>query len=240
MISAMANLALIPARGGSKRLPRKNALDFLGRPMLAYTVEAALQAGCFDRVLVSTDDDEIEALARACGAEVDRRPPALGSDAASVAEVSLELLARESAQGRDYRTLCALYATAPLRNAADIRAVMDLLEPGVCDFALAATQYTHYPYQALKYAEDGRATPMWPELCNLPSREIGALVAGNGSTYAAHVEAFRLAKEFYGPGMKAHLMPFVRSVDIDTLDDFRLAECLAREALGYAAGSAAL
>ncbi|MEO9386139.1 acylneuraminate cytidylyltransferase family protein [Chromobacterium phragmitis] len=235
----MAKLALIPARGGSKRLPRKNALPFLGRPMLAYSVEAALRSGCFDRVLVSTDDDEIARLAADCGAEVDRRPPALGSDTASVAEVCLELLDREAAAGRTYRQLCVLYATAPLRDADDIRAVMGLLQPGHCDFSIAATTYTHYPYQALRYGEDGAASPMWPELCNRPSREFGALVAGNGSTYAVDVEAFRREREFYGTGMRAHLMPFARSVDIDTLDDFRLAECLARGLMGYAPDTAA-
>lgn len=224
----MAKLALIPARGGSKRLPRKNVLPFLGKPILAYTIEAARQAGVFDDIIVSTEDAEIAAIAREYGAGVDLRPVELAGDGATIAQVCRELLMRKQAAGRDYRQLCCLYATAPLRNAEDIRAVMNLLVPGECHFALAATAFTHYAHQALKLAPEGSVEPMWPELCNVRASEIGTLVAGNGSTYAVDVPSFMAHGEFYGPGMRAHLMPFTRSVDIDTADDFVLAECLGR------------
>lgn len=228
----MAKLAIIPARGGSKRLPRKNILPFLGKPILAYTIEAAAEAGIFDAVVVSTEDAEIAELARRYGAEVDLRPQSLAEDQATVADVCVELLARKPLPWGDVQQMCVLYATAPLRNANDIREVMALLEPGVCDFGIAATQYTHYPYQALRYGEGGELSPMWPDLCHRSSAEIGPLIAGNGSTYAVNVSAFLEHKAFYGPGMRAHMMPFSRSVDIDTADDFDLALCLARGAIG--------
>lgn len=224
----MAKLAVIPARGGSKRLPRKNVLPFLGKPILAYTIEAAQRAGIFDDIVVSTEDAEIAEVAQRYGAAVDLRAPELAQDSSTVAQVCRELLERRAREGLTDRQLCCLYATAPLRSAHDICSVMALLAQPQCCFAIAATTFNHYAHQALRLTAEGHLEPMWPELCNLRGSEVGTLVAGNGSTYAADVTAFLAQGEFYGPGMRAHLMPFVRSVDIDTADDFALAECLAR------------
>lgn len=224
----MARLALIPARGGSKRLPHKNILPFLGKPILAYTIEAAQQAAVFDDIIVSTEDKDIAAVALQYGAQVDYRSPALASDSATIAQLCRELLLRRRDQGYQDQQLCCLYATAPLRNAEDIRAVMGLLADPDCHFAMAATHYSHYPHQALRLMDDSRVEPMWPELCNVRASELGTMVAGNGSTYAVDIPAFLQHGEFYGPGMRVHLMPFVRSVDIDTADDFILAEIMAR------------
>jgi pseudaminic acid cytidylyltransferase len=228
----MARLALIPARGGSKRLPRKNVLPFMGRPIIAWTIEAAREAALFDDIVVSTDDDEIAEVALACGAKLDRRRADLAGDEATIVQVARDLLARRREAGQHDAQMCCLYATAPLRNAADIRATMALLDEPGCNFAIAATGFTHYPHQALKLADDGRVDPMWPELCNLRGSEVGTLVAGNGSTYAVDVAAFLAHGEFYGPGMRAHLMPFTRSVDIDTADDFTIAQSLAHALSG--------
>lgn len=224
----MSRLALIPARGGSQRLPRKNILSFLGKPILAYSIEAARKAALFDEIIVSTEDAEIADVARRHGATVDIRPAELARDDTTVAQVCRELLTRREREGWGDRQMCCLYATAPLRDSDDIRAVMALLALPQCNFALAATAYSHYPHQALKLESDGMVRPMWPELCDLRACEVGTLVAGNGSTYAVDVTAFLAHGEFYGPGMRAHLMPFARSVDIDTAEDFELAECLAR------------
>jgi CMP-N-acetylneuraminic acid synthetase len=226
----MAKLALIPARGGSKRLPRKNVMPFMGRPIIAWTIEASQRAGVFDDIVVSTEDAEIAEIASACGASVDFRSADLARDESTIADVARELVLRRRGQGRDDQTLCCLYATAPLRTAADIRATMALLDEPTCRFAIAATPFTHYAHQALRMSDSGKVEPMWPELCNLRGSEVGTLVAGNGSTYAVDVDAFLAYGEFYGPGMRAHLMPFARSVDIDTADDFVVAECFARAA----------
>src|ERR1700686_1928854 len=99
----MSAVAIIPARGGSKRLPRKNIIDFLGKPIIGYTIDAALQSGCFERVVVSTEDDEIAGVAEACGASVDRRAPALATDSAGVVDVCIDFLNREAAAGRNWR-----------------------------------------------------------------------------------------------------------------------------------------
>jgi len=216
-------LALIPARGGSKRLPRKNIIDFGGRPILAYTVESALETGLFDRVCVSTEDPEIADAARAAGAEILSRPDTLATDAARVVDVCLQGLDLEAEAGRTYDVLACLYATAPLRGAADIAAVTRLVQPGVCDFAMAVTDYDQSPHQALKLGENGQLDPMWPELVNLRRSEVPPLMVDNGSTYAVTVETFREHRSFYGPGLRGHQMPRERSIDIDLPGDLDLA-----------------
>jgi pseudaminic acid cytidylyltransferase len=224
----MGRLAIIPARGGSKRLPRKNVADFLGKPIIAYTIEAALGTKLFDRVVVSTEDAEIADVATRYGAVVDRRDVALATDTATVAEVCLCVLGKERDAGREYDVLCCLYATAPLRNAWDIEATVRLLESERCDYAVAVTKYSYYPFQALKLTERGRLEPMWPEYVDRRSHEIGPLFAGNGSTYAVTVKAFESTRNFYGPNMRGHVMPPIRSVDIDEQEDLDVALCFAR------------
>lgn len=216
-------LAVIPARGGSKRLPRKNIIDFKGRPIIAYTIEAALNSGLFNRVVVSTEDVEIADVAHGFGAEIDERPDTLAGDHVRVVEVCLDLLEREERAGKTYDLMCCLYATAPLRQSKDIAAVAELIGPG-CHFAMAVTEYDYPPLQALRKAADGRLTPMWPEWIEVRSQDTPKLVVDNGSTYAVSVDVFRREKRFYGPGLRGHLMPRNRSVDIDTKEDLVLAE----------------
>jgi pseudaminic acid cytidylyltransferase len=216
-------LAIIPARGGSKRLPRKNILPFLGRPIIAHTIEAAAASGCFTRILVSTEDTEIADAARAAGAKVHQRDPSLATDAATLIDVCLHILASEERAGRTYDTFACLYATAPLRRADDVAAVVALADRVDTDFALAVTTYPLPPHQALRLEGDGALEPMWPELVNLRSDKIGRLVVDNGSTYAAKVAAFRTHRSFYGSRLAGHVMPRERSIDIDEQSDYDLA-----------------
>jgi pseudaminic acid cytidylyltransferase len=229
----MTAVAIIPARGGSQRLPRKNIVNFLGRPMLAYTVDAAIESGCFARVVVSTEDDEIAEIACRTGAVVDRRRPELATHQVGLVDVCLDFLEREEREGRGWQTMACLYATAPMRSAQDIRETMALLEPGRCGFAMAITSYDHYPHQALKFEADAALTPMWPEVVTKRGSDLPRLRAGNGSTYAANVAEFRRYRSFYGPNLRGHDMPRERSVDIDTHEDLEFAIWLAsRRGLG--------
>lgn len=217
------HIAIIPARGGSKRLPRKNVIDFLGKPILAWTHEAARETGLFDRILVSTEDPEIADTARSFGAEVDPRPAELGGDAVIIADVCVELLRRLSGQGDDYATLTVLYATAPLRTAADISATFDLLEPGKCHHALAVTEYDHPVHQALTPGDSGDLVAQFPDWVSRRKDTVPAFYCGNGSTYCVATAEFLQTRSFYGPGMRGHVMPRERSVDIDTRADYELA-----------------
>ena len=223
----MTAVAIIPARGGSQRLPRKNIADFLGRPMLAHTVDAAIESGCFARVVVSTEDDEIAEAARRAGALVDRRRPELATHQVGLVDVCLDFLDREEREGRPWQNLACLYATAPMRNAKDIRDTMALLEPGHCGFAMAVTSYDHYPHQALKFEAGAALIPMWPDLVTKRGSDLPPLRCGNGSTYAVNVAEFRKHRSFYGPNLRGHDMPRDRSVDIDTRDDLEFAIWLA-------------
>lgn len=225
-------IAFIPARGGSKRLPRKNLAPFFGHPIIAHTIRAATESGCFARVVVSTEDAEIAEVGRRYGAEVDARPPALADDRARVLDVCVEFLGREAAAGRDYTVLCALYATAPLRSAADIRATVALLDPGRCDFALAVTEYDLPPYRALRRGMDGTLTPMWPDLAFAKSQDVPPLFVNNASTYAVSVESFLRHLSFTGPGARGHVMPRSLTTDIDVAEDLEEARRKA-EKLGW-------
>ena len=216
-------ICIIPARGGSKRLPHKNVIDFLGKPIIAYTIEAALQSAFFERIVVSTEDVEIAEVALRFGAQVSKRPVSLATDASTVVEVCSDLLEREKMEGRIYDILCCLYATAPLRKAEDIVATLKLIEPGVCNFAMAVTKYVQYAHQALRLTEAGFLEAMWPEYIKSRSEKIGRLLVGNGSTYAVTIEAFKRCKSFYGPRLRGHIMPRSRSVDIDDQEDLEMA-----------------
>lgn len=223
----MKACAIIPARGGSKRLHRKNLAEFHGRPIIAWTIQAALDCALFRRVVVSTDDMEIASVAAAHGAEIVMRPEELATDTARVVEVCLHFLDQEKARSGDCDTLCCLYATAPMRTAQDIAATMALLS-GDCSFAMAVSAYPLPPHQALAL-EGSVLRPMWPDLVNRRSDELPELVCDNGSTYAVQTEPFRVHKSFYGPGLRAHRMPFLRSLDINTAEDLELARlCHAR------------
>ena len=217
-------LCVIPARGGSKRLPRKNVLDFRGRPMLAHTIQAARDSGCFARILVSSDDEATLEIAERHGAACHARDAALAGDEARVVAVILDVLESEAAAGRDYELLCCLYPAAPLRLASDVAAVVGLIEPGRCDFAMAVTDYGLPPHQALRLDDDIALTPMFPDLIERRDDEVGRLVVDNGSTYAASVPAFQAQQSFYGTGLRGHVMPRSRSVDINSAEDLALAD----------------
>lgn len=224
----MGAIAIIPARGGSKRLPRKNVIDFLGRPIIAYTIDAARESGCFERIVVSTEDEEIAAVARQYGAVTVGRPAELATDTAGVVDVCLDVIDREETGGRTWEIMCCLYATAPLRTADDIRATMGLLKPGVCSFVMGVTSFDLQPHLALKFAPDGQLTAMWPDLIKYRASDLPPLRVSNGTTYAVHVDPFRKHRTFYGPGLCGYDMPRERSVDIDTQVDLDLAQMIAR------------
>lgn len=220
-------IAIIPARGGSKRLPRKNVLPLFGRPILAYTVEAALRSGLFARVIVSTEDEEIAAAGRAAGAEILGRADALAGDRARIVDVCRDVLERTAAGGAPADRFCCLLPTAALRDADDIAGAARLLVPGTADFVMGVCDYAKTPLQALRRAADGSLSLMWPELANTPRQEQPALVVDNGSLYWCTTRAFLDFGDFYGPGLRGYPMPRWKSVDVDTDEDWQLLELYA-------------
>ncbi len=222
------NIAIIPARGGSKRLPRKNTKDFMGRPIIHYTIEAAQQSGLFDVIVVSTEDSQIKDSVDGIGCDIHHRSLELAEDTARVVDVLKEVLGYYKERGREFDYLCCLYPTAPLRNAEDIRNAYQLILSKKADYCPAVTEYSESPFFAFDFKAGGTIKRKWPELAMLPPWQKPKVVVDNGSMYWAKVVRFLGSGELEGDNAVGYMMPRQRSVDIDTEDDFRLAEFYAR------------
>ena len=227
-------LALIPARGGSKGIPRKNVVPLAGRPLIAWSIEAALQSGCFTRVIVSTDDEEIAAVSRQYGAEVPfMRPAELARDDSSghdVCEHALRWMDENTGDRSDY--LFELQPTSPLRLTADIQAAMQLLQKTQAPAVVGVCEASPHPYLARKVGADGTLSDFLPrEDIGFRRQSYPAAFAVNGAIYVATREAVLDLHTFSPPGTVAYIMPPERSLDIDTPWDLHLAELIMQDRL---------
>ena len=228
----MERLAIIPARGGSKRLPRKNVLPILGRPMLEYPIRTALRSKLFDEIIVSTEDMEIAGVAKSAGARVLDRPGELANDKATVAEVCLNVLDVLEKEGKKPATFCCIYATAIFLRPEDLVKSYNLLfEDPTCDAVMGVSEYSLHPVQAL-IEKQGFLEFMWPAYENLKSQAYPHLVCSNGSIYWNITGSFKGKKTFYVERLKGYEIPRGRAVDIDTEEDYRIAEALAAYLMG--------
>ena len=224
MGETLKRVALIPARGGSKRLPRKNLLQFAGKPLLVWAIECARDTGLFDRICVSSEDEEIGGVAEDNGAVWFHRTSDLASDRVEMDEVCLDFVEREAQAGRDVDLLAILLPTAPLRATEDIARVVDAVETGKTDFAMAVTDYPYSPFEALEVSEDGQAHLMWPDYAKRSRQDRPHVMVDAGSAYAVRVPSYLQARTVYGPGLKVIEVPAERAVDIDTAEDVTRAE----------------
>lgn len=220
----MRRIAIIPVKRRSMRLPEKNIRLFAGKPMFLHSVEAALTSDLFDRVVVSTSDEQVKEWTRQTHAYVHDRLEKLDRDEARLVDVCEAVLGDESAVGRNYDIMVVLLSTAPMRNADDIIKVVEIAEQRPSGGALAVTGYSHSPHQALKLDESGAVTPMWPNLIAKREEEMPRLRVDNGSTYALYVPSFLKEKTFYVDNLCAYEMPPHRSVDLDDENDLELLE----------------
>ena len=218
-------MGLITARGGSRGLPGKNILSFCGKPLIAYTIEAALQSGCFKTVMVSTDSREIADVCLKCGAEVPfLRPAHLAADDAKSRDVVLHALDFME-QKSPVESVCLLQPTSPLRSAEDIRQAVSVFRRNSADSVISVTEYSHPIQWAVSVSEDGKIS----EPSGLkPSRRQDQSVCyhPNGAIYIFNAEFIRRSEGYIGKNTYALIMPPERSVDIDTPFDFMLAEFL--------------
>jgi pseudaminic acid cytidylyltransferase len=213
----MSKVALIPARGGSKRLPRKNILELAGKPVLAYPIDAALATGMFDEIYVSTEDQEIARVALCLGAKVIDRPPEISGDRSTVAQVCLHAL--ETLSGVDI--FCCIYATAVFLKPSTILESHKLLyHKAGADFVMGVSKYEYSPVQALKENEHGFLSYMWPNWQGIQSQFYPHLVVSNGTFYWGRREAFLKEKTFYGNRLRGFIVPSCQVSDIDTPKDF--------------------
>jgi CMP-N-acetylneuraminic acid synthetase/RimJ/RimL family protein N-acetyltransferase len=220
-------LALIPARGGSKRFPRKNLAVFDGMPLLERVIETARAAGVFDRTVVSTEDPEIALLAKRAGAEVHERPPALASDTARLVDVSLALLDELEAHGERYGALCLLLPTSPFREPRHIRESLEILETRRANAVMSVSDFPHVPFWAVREVR-GSLQLFWGRRWLKSRTALPRLLRHNGVVLWTRVDAFRKYRDFYCPRLAPYHMGLQESVDIDEPLDLEFAEFLRR------------
>jgi CMP-N,N'-diacetyllegionaminic acid synthase len=225
----MRAVAIIPARGGSRRLPRKNVRPLAGRPMIAWTIDAALHVPAIDRVIVSTDDDEVAACAIQFGAEVPvRRPPELARDDTPGVVPVLHMVEWLEAH-EQYRpdAVLLLQPTSPLRTAEDIEASLAAMTAHGSDSVVSVTPLP-FPADWIREIDgEGRLRQ--------PAAALGrTAVVLNGAIYGAIRTMLLATRSTYGASTRAYIMPADRSIDVDSAVDFQLAECLMLERMGVA------
>jgi CMP-N-acetylneuraminic acid synthetase len=220
-------LCVIPARRGSKRLPLKNILPLAGRPMLAYSVEAALGSGVFDRVVVSTEDEEIARLAEGCGASVRERPAELAGDMVSATDVALDAHAADAQAGRVAEAIVCLQPSSPLRTADDVRGAWERFCAAGADYLVSVTPIDpHYFHWAVR-DEGGEAWGMYfGDRYMLERPLLPPVYRPNGSIKIGRANALAERRNFFGPRLAVYETPEERSVHVAERFDFDLAEFL--------------
>lgn len=217
----MKNICIIPARGGSKRIPRKNIKEFLGKPIIAYSIEAALKSGLFDEVMVSTDDEEIAAIAKQYGASVPfMRSEATANDFASSDDVLVEVLNEYLKRGKVFDNMCCIYATAPLISSNDLAEALQLMNNSKFDCVYPVVEFSYPIWRCLDVAEDGSMKRHWPEFEYSRSQDLPKEYHDSGTFYWYKLKDNTLQSGKIG----AIIVPEDRVQDIDTETDWKLAE----------------
>lgn len=221
-------IAIIPARGGSKRIPRKNIVPFCGKPMLAWTLEAALESGCFAKVLVSTEDREIAEVARRYGAEVPFLRESHFDDQSTVSEAVCAALERaQQLYGREFSQVVQLMPNCPLRGAEEIIAAMEYFASGGHDYQISCFKFGWMnPWWAVKLDSDNCPQPMFPEALKTRSQDLPPLYCPTGAVWLAKPHALLRSRSFYGPGYKFFPLDWRAAVDIDDYEDLAMAQAV--------------
>ena len=221
----MSNLAIIPARGGSKRIPRKNIKSFLGKPIIAYSIEAALDSGLFDEVMVSTDDEEIAEIAREYGATVPFfRSEKTSDDYATTADVIEEVLLSYREKGIEFDLACCIYPTAPLISSENLIASFNLLKSQSFDTVFPVVQYSYPIQRALKVGEQKKMSLFFEANKNSRSQDLEESYHDAGQFYSFSVTDFLKDKELWTKNTGVIVLNELKVQDIDTLTDWKLAE----------------
>ena len=220
-------IAVIPARGGSKRIPRKNIKEFCGKPMIAYSIEAALQSGCFDKVIVSTDDTEIVEVARRYGAEVPFiRPAELSNDYTGTIPVIRHAIEWFMQQGVDPQLVCCLYATAPFVTPKYLQQGLQQMIGQDADYAFTVTSYAFPIQRAIKISPRLGVEMFDSNKFNTRSQDLEEAWHDAGQFYWGKAEAWLSEKIIFGPASTPVILPRHQVQDIDTFEDWDRAEWL--------------
>ena len=220
-------VAVVPARGGSKGIPRKNIADLGGKPLLAYTLAAALEARRVSETVVSSDDEAILAVARAHGATAVRRPPALALDHAPCTPVVTDAIMQLAAAGRRYDVLVLLQPTSPLRDAADVDAALECFFASDATSVISVVEPAHSPCKAFRLDEHGLLRGLIDDAAPFKNRqELPTCFYPNGAIYVTSVERFIATGSLFSERTVPFIMSPDKSVDVDTPDDLAAAAAL--------------
>lgn len=222
------SIAIIPARGGSKRVPRKNIRELRGKPLIAYTIEAALESGLFDQVIVSTDNQEIADIASACGAQIPfLRGESLADDFTPVSAVTLDALKRLDPAGTKYDSVAQLMPNCPLRTSEDVRESYRQFVESKAGSQISVTRYGwQNPWWAMQRSESFELSPVFESQVTRRSQDLPELFCPTGAIWWARTEVLRREETFHIAGRTGWEISWQHSIDIDTEDDWAMAETL--------------
>jgi CMP-N-acetylneuraminic acid synthetase len=227
-IMAEARIAVIPARGGSKRVPKKNIKQMRGKPLIAYTIEAARQSNLFERIVVSTESQEIADIACQYGAEIPfLRDPALADDYTPVSAATVDMVSRLDPAGTVYEYVCQLMPNCPLRTAADILDSYRQLSDSGAGSQLSVVRYGwQNPWWAMKRTDEFVLEPVFSDYLTKRSQDLPALFCPTGAVWWAKAEVLRREGTYHISDRTGWEMPWQNGLDIDTEDDWNMAEIL--------------
>jgi N-acylneuraminate cytidylyltransferase len=226
------NIAVIPARGGSKRIPRKNIKPFRGKPMIAWSIEAAVSSNIFDKIIVSTDDEEIAEIAKRLGAEVPFiRPEELSDDFAGTREVISHATKWVQENIGNVGAVCCIYATAPFVRSEDIRLSYEKLTTKNCAYCFTATEYAAPVYRSFLRTERGNVKMLYPEHFSTRSQDLPVAYHDAGQFYWAKSSTWIDNEMIFSETSIPFVIPRWRVQDIDTVDDWVRAESMAASLL---------
>ncbi|WP_434777348.1 pseudaminic acid cytidylyltransferase [Neisseria sp. Ec49-e6-T10] len=219
------NIAIIPARGGSKRIPHKNIKNFCGKPMIAWPIEAALESNCFDSVIVSTDSVEIASVAQSFGAQVPFiRPAELSDDFTGTTAVIKHAVRSISNIMQDIENVCCLYATAPFVQPQNLIDSFNVLNNNDCDFVFSVTSFAFPIQRAIKITSNNRVQMFQPEMFVKRSQDLEEAYHDAGQFYWGTTKAWLEEKSIFSSGSVPFVLPRYRVQDIDTHEDWVRAE----------------
>lgn len=221
----MSTVAIITARGGSKRIPRKNIKNFMGKPMIAYAIQSAIASQCFDEIMVSTDSQEIARIAKEYGAKVPfMRSEKTSNDYATTSEVLLEVLQQYTMQGKVFDNLCCIYPCVPFLTSDNLKAAFTIFCQTGCDTLVPVVKYSFPIQRAFKINKDGLLEYREPENSQKRTQDLEPMFHDVGMFYFTKTEHF-LSSGLLVDGKISYIeMPETHVQDIDTQSDWKLAE----------------
>lgn len=221
----MSNIAIIPARGGSKRIPRKNIKDFLGKPIIAYSIEAAIKSNIFDEVMVSTDDEEIADVSRKYGAKVPFfRSKEMSDDYATTSQVLLEVIKEYHTRGMEFNYMACIYPTAPFIEADDLKKAFKIMEDRKPTMVMPVVSFSYPPQRSYIIDSQGKAVFKYPQFLTARSQDLEKLYREVGQYYVYDIAKFVTMNARILDDIIPIVIDERQAQDIDTDEDWKMAE----------------